>query len=48
VAWDESERRDVRVDDAVHAVKDAAATIAGRLLERERDREDQNSAAVGY
>jgi DNA-binding IclR family transcriptional regulator len=48
VAWDESERRDVQVEDAVQAVKDAAATIAGRLLERERDREDQNSAAVGY
>src|SRR4051794_13145316 len=41
VAWDESERRDIHVDHAVQAVKDAAATIAGRLLERQLDREDQ-------
>jgi DNA-binding IclR family transcriptional regulator len=39
VAWDERERRDIQVDHAVKAVKDAAATIAGRLLERQRDRE---------
>lgn len=32
VAWDEHERRDVEIDQAVLAVKDAAATISERLL----------------
>ena len=31
-AWDESKRRDIDVEHAVIAVKDAAATISGRLL----------------
>jgi DNA-binding IclR family transcriptional regulator len=31
VAWDEKERRDVNVEHAVLAVKQAAATISGRL-----------------
>lgn len=34
VAWDENERPDIRVEDAVEAVKEAAATISGRLLEQ--------------
>lgn len=35
VAWDENERRDVEVEHAVLAVKQAAATISKRLLERQ-------------
>ncbi|WP_370961542.1 IclR family transcriptional regulator [Amycolatopsis sp. cg9] len=36
VAWDEKERRDVDVEHAVLAVKQAAATISERLLEHQR------------
>ncbi|MGW2169518.1 IclR family transcriptional regulator [Streptomyces sp. NPDC001705] len=36
VAWNENERRDVEVQDAVLAVKQAAATISERLLENQR------------
>jgi len=35
VAWDEKERRDIEVEHAVLAVKEAAATISGRLLRRQ-------------
>ncbi|GAB2893211.1 hypothetical protein [Streptomyces mayteni] len=37
VAWDENERRDVEVQHAVLAVKQAATTISERLLEQQRD-----------
>ncbi|VVJ21579.1 Transcriptional regulator [Amycolatopsis camponoti] len=37
VAWDEKERRDVDVEHAVLAVKQAATTISERLLDRQRD-----------
>jgi DNA-binding IclR family transcriptional regulator len=36
VAWDENERRDVNVEHAVLAVKDAATTITERLMEKQR------------
>jgi DNA-binding IclR family transcriptional regulator len=36
VAWDENERRDVDVEHAVLAVKQAAATMSERLLEEQR------------
>jgi DNA-binding IclR family transcriptional regulator len=36
VAWDEKERRDVQVEQAVLAVKRAATTISQRLLEEQR------------
>ena len=34
VAWDEHRRRDVEVEHAVRAVKEAAATISGRLIQQ--------------
>lgn len=37
VAWDEKERRDVDVQHAVLAVKQAARTISERLLEKQQD-----------
>lgn len=37
VAWDENQRRDVEVEHAVLAVKQAAATMSERLLEQQRD-----------
>ena len=37
VAWDEKERRDVEVEQAVVAVKRAATTISQRLLEQQRN-----------
>lgn len=36
VAWDEKARRDVEVEQAVRAVKQAAATISERLMENQR------------
>ena len=36
VAWDEKERRDVEVEQAVAAVKRAATTVSQRLLEEQR------------
>ena len=36
VAWDENARRDVDVEQAVLAVKQAAATISERLMEKQR------------
>ena len=36
VAWDEHDRRDVEVEDAVQSVKQAAATISARLLEQDK------------
>ena len=36
VAWDEHERRDVEVQQAVLAVKQAATTISERLMEKQR------------
>jgi DNA-binding IclR family transcriptional regulator len=35
VAWDEHARQDIRVEDAVRAVKEAATTIAARLERRQ-------------
>lgn len=37
VAWDEVERRDVELEQAVRAVTEAAATISARLQERQTD-----------
>ena len=36
VAWDENKRRDVDVESAVLAVKQAAATISERVMEKQR------------
>ena len=44
VAWDQSERRDVEVDQAVLAVQRSAAIIAQRLTEGQRLAEEQGSA----
>ncbi len=45
IGWDENERRDVTVDKAVAAVKEAAATISARLAESQHDSGAQDSAS---